>query len=77
MERYDIQDITAIIVIYNTSCSDSISYQRLKEYGVRMIICDNSTSDYGNQKIVEADGNVYINMGGNKGLSKAYNAALA
>lgn len=77
MERYDIKDITAIIVIYNASCSDSISYQRLKEHGVRVIICDNSTSDYGNQKIVETDGNIYINMGGNKGLSKAYNAALA
>lgn len=76
MGKYDIKEITAIIVIYNSSCSDSISYRRLKELGVRTIICDNSTIDYGNQKIVESDGNIYINMGGNKGLSKAYNVAL-
>lgn len=76
MKKYNLGDIVTIIVLYNCSCRDSISYKRLNEYGVPTIVCDNSTKDYGNEDIVEKDGNIYINMHGNKGLSKAYNTAL-
>lgn len=76
MKNYDLKDLVAIIVIYNASCQSSVSYRRLMENGIDIIVCDNSTRDYGNEKIVENDSNIYINMGGNKGLSKAYNAAI-
>jgi len=76
MEKYGLKDIVAIIVAYNSSCQDSISYRRLNEKGIDIVVCDNSTSDYGNKEIVENDHNIYVSMGGNKGLSKAYNAAL-
>lgn len=76
MGKYILDDIVTIIVLYNCSCLESTSYKNLKENGVRVIVCDNSTRDYGNKNIVESDGYIYINMNGNKGLSKAYNAAL-
>ena len=76
MGKYILDDIVTIIVLYNCSCLESTSYKSLKENGVRVIVCDNSTRDYGNKNIVESDGYIYINMNGNKGLSKAYNAAL-
>ena len=76
MKEYNINDLYVVIVVYNTSCQDSISYNRAKDSSVKIIVCDNSTSDYGNEEIVKNDGNIYINMGGNNGLSKAYNAAI-
>lgn len=76
MRKYSIQDFYVIIVVYNKSCRDSISYRRANEHTLNIIVLDNSTSDYGNLEIVKNDNNIYINMGGNKGLSKAYNAAL-
>lgn len=76
MKKYNLDDIITVIVIYNCSCCDSISYKRLKEYGIKTIVCDNSTKDYGNKDIVDNDDNIYIDMHGNKGLSKAYNMAL-
>ena len=69
--------IFAVIVIYNKSCNDSISYCCLKKVeGLNIIVCDNSIGDYGNKDIVSADNNTYINMDGNKGLSKVYNKAI-
>lgn len=66
-----------IIVIYNKNVDDSVTYQCLKkEKQLYVVVCDNSTSDYDNQRKVEADGYIYVNMGGNAGLSKAYNKAL-
>ncbi len=70
-------NIFALIVIYNKNCNDSISYCCLKNIkGLNIIVCDNSISDYRNKDIVSADDNIYINMEGNKGLSKAYNKAI-
>lgn len=70
-------DIYALIVIYNKNCNDSISYKCLKNISdINLIVCDNSGKDYGNQNIVLQDKYTYINMGGNKGLSKAYNKTL-
>lgn len=77
MKDYYIQDFYVIIVIYNISCNDSISYIRAKESSVKIIVCDNSTKDFKNKEIVESDGHIYINMHGNKGLSKAYNVAIS
>ena len=76
MEKNSLNDIVAVIVVYNSSCKDSVSYKGLKEKGIHIVVCDNSTSDYGNKNLVANDGNIYIDMKGNKGLSKAYNAAL-
>ena len=70
-------DLYAIMVIYNRSVMDSCSYQSIqKRNDIHLIVCDNSTSDYHNENQVILDGFTYINMHGNKGLSKAYNAAL-
>lgn len=76
MKHYNIEDLYVIIVVYNTTCNKSISYIRARDNGLKIIVCDNSTRDYGNKDIVMADSNIYINMHGNKGLSKAYNAAI-
>lgn len=70
-------NIFIIIVLYNVSCHDSIAYQSIKKInGINLIVCDNSTSINNNRNIVEKDGYAYINMCGNKGISKAYNKAI-
>lgn len=67
----------SIIVVYNKKISDSTTYRSLRlQSDMDVIVCDNSTEDYHNQRIVEADGYHYISMNGNQGLSKAYNKAL-
>ena len=69
--------IFGIIVIYNQSVEDSVTYKCLKSYGnIRLIVCDNSTKNFDNEKKVAKDGYVYISMNGNAGLSKAYNKGL-
>lgn len=70
-------NLYAILVVYNQCVSNSLSYQSVKNRDdIRLIVCDNSTKDYKNESIVLNDGFIYINMNGNKGISKAYNAAL-
>ena len=67
----------AILVIYNKSVIDSCTYMFCKEHkDINLIICDNSTEENDNSALVENDGYVYMDMQGNKGLSKAYNKAL-
>ena len=69
--------IFGIIVVYNKNVCDSVTYQCIKKQGrIKMIVCDNSTKDYGNRDIVVSDGYQYVDMHGNQGLSKAYNKAL-
>lgn len=77
-ERGDYMEyLYSILVVYNQPISESISYRALKRNpDLQIIVCDNSTRDYGNKEAVEADGQTYINMGGNVGLAKAYNRAL-
>lgn len=66
-----------ILVVYNQYIKNSVTYQFLNEHkDINVIVCDNSTQDYKNQSVVKSDGYTYIDMHGNKGLSKAYNAAL-
>ena len=66
-----------IIVVYNKNVNESVAYQSLKaQKSLHLVVCDNSTRDYGNRQIVETDGYQYADMKGNAGLSRAYNKAL-
>ena len=70
-----------IIVIYNMSCKDSVTVNYIDKMshkaGVDVIICDNSTDDHNiNEDYCNENEYCYIDMNGNKGLSKAYNAAI-
>lgn len=66
----------AVMVIYNRSVNDSITFKRLvANPSVHLVVCDNSTEENNNEEQVKAFG-TYIPMDGNKGLAKAYNSAL-
>lgn len=70
---------SAIIVIYNKAIDDSITCRCIKKIDgldVEIIVVDNSETDMGNKKVCDDKGYKYISMHGNKGLSKAYNAAI-
>lgn len=70
-------NLFGIIVVYNKNVNESVTYQCLKKQkNLKIVVCDNSTKDYKNRGIVEAEGYTYIDMNGNAGLSKAYNEAL-
>ncbi len=70
--------ITAVVVIYNRSYTESATLRALlAERDIPVILCDNSTRPCGNEKIAAEYRQVtYLSMGGNVGLPKAYNAAL-
>jgi len=70
-----------IIVMYNMSCIESVTLNNIDKFGLKddmnVIICDNSTDDYSINKVYCNNKKyTYIDMNGNKGLSKAYNAAI-
>lgn len=70
-------NIYCLIVIYNKNYKDSLTYQSIKdEENINIIICDNSTSDQGNKELSGVKNITYIDMEGNKGLSKAYNLGI-
>lgn len=69
----------AIIVVYNKTIQGSItceSIKKLSDADINIVIVDNSEKEYGNAAVCKRLGYQYISMGGNKGLSKAYNAAI-
>lgn len=68
--------IQPVIVIYNQTCADSLSVGAMERQGAKPIIVDNSERDLGNRRYCRERGFDYIDMHGNRGLSKAYNAAL-
>lgn len=71
--------IAAIIVVYNKNICDSITYGNLQKFQnkeVEIVVVDNSDSKTENYAYCNENGIHYINMHGNKGLSKAYNAAI-
>lgn len=69
--------IYAVLVDYNKPLEESPSYQALRrQKDIVTIVCDNSTQVELDQNLVQKDGNVYLSMHGNRGLSKAYNRAL-
>lgn len=72
----DCVKIYGIMVIYNKCLKDSDAYNCLMKRDMKLIVCDNSSSDFGNARIAEQDLVHYVSMGGNQGLSKAYNRGL-
>lgn len=74
-----LKDIYCVMVVYNKSLKDSVTFNCLNKIAsndINVIVCDNSTQDFGNENFLKGHTFTYINMHGNKGLSKAYNAAL-
>lgn len=72
----------AIVVLYNKKIQESITIShlmQLKEEQLHIIVLDNSTDDYvvENKEYFPIDLLTYHSMGGNVGLSKAYNYALS
>jgi len=71
--------ITAIIVVYNQRCADSVTCRNLLAMGTEapgVIIFDNSTADFGNREYCRENNWIYLGGEGNLGLSKAYNRAV-
>jgi hypothetical protein len=71
--------IFAVVVVYNKSVANSNSISSLVNANLpilQVIVVDNSTLSYNNEIECSNNGIYYISMNGNKGLSKAYNAAL-
>lgn len=69
--------INIVIVIYNKSLEESQTIRTLNAPVDAVIyIADNSTVDIGNREFAETHGYYYIDMGGNKGLSCAYNSVI-
>ena len=76
---FSMSDLHFIVVLYNKSCSDSVTCSYLLKQnskGLHITIIDNSTKDYSNHSFCENNGWDYISMNGNAGLSRAYNMAL-
>lgn len=72
----DAINIYGIMVIYNKALEESDAYKCLKDSDIRLVVCDNSTLDAGNMAIADSNSVDYIFMGGNIGLSRAYNRGL-
>ena len=73
------QPLAAIIVVYNQSCTQSLTCQQLLALGKdapEVLVFDNSTRDFGNRDFCRDAGWVYLGGQGNLGLSKAYNACI-
>lgn len=72
-------EISVAIVIYNKSCEDSETCRtilRNAQQPDRVLVLDNSTRGFPNADFCEKHGWFFRSMGGNAGLSKAYNTAL-
>jgi len=70
--------LNALIVIYNKSLAESAAVRSLEaREDVSVFIADNSTQDCGNSVFAQSRGYRYIDMGGNMGLSRAYNRAIS
>ena len=71
-----------IVVLYNVNYKESVSYMDLiqtdyyKQGKMEIICVDNSVKDFGNGELMAFPNHAYIDMQGNKGLPKAYNAAI-
>lgn len=68
---------TVILVVYNENVADIEILRKLRKYSqeILTIVCDNSTTIV-NHKEDLWETAIYLSMGGNKGLSRAYNKAL-
>lgn len=70
--------ITAAVVVYNKKISESITYRNIRNFDTKIdvLVLDNSEIKIDNAIYCKKEGFRYISMNGNKGLSKAYNAAI-
>ncbi len=69
--------IYALIVIYNKRCIETVACKCLRDIeGIRVILADNSTEPNDNMEFAKKVGWEYVGMGGNAGLSRAYNRAI-
>lgn len=70
--------ITAVVVVYNKSIDGSLTCAGIAACSrdIDVVVVDNSDRDFGNREVCSRLGYRYISMGGNAGLSKAYNAAI-
>lgn len=71
--------IIASIVVYNKKIEESITYKRIKDTSrsnIKILVVDNSETDFGNEEYCKKNMIDYISMNGNKGLSKAYNVVI-
>ena len=72
------ENIYVVVVIFNKNCGDSLTCRCLRDVdGIHVVLADNSTADYGNETFCVSNGWGYMPMGGNKGLARAYNKAIA
>ena len=79
MGETDMRIEYGILVIYNQPIERSSSYATFKDQ-LSILVADNSTTQElrnNNRRQVEQDGNFYLDMKGNQGLSKAYNQAIS
>ena len=71
--------IYIVVVVYNKELSDSVTIKKIDNINIKnieIVVIDNSTISTSNEKIANSMGYHYLNMNGNKGLSKSYNIAL-
>lgn len=71
--------IFPVIVTFNKPIEESVTFLHLANSIIpnhNILVVDNSTIDYGMPVYCRSKGYNYHSMGGNKGLSKAYNKAL-
>ncbi len=69
--------ISVVVVVYNKRISECAAFASLSGIeGLAVYVADNSTRDMGNGALAAKAGYTYIGMGGNMGLSKAYNKAI-
>jgi len=69
----------SVVVVYNKSVSDSVTLNKLSKitsHAINVFVVDNSTLDFGNKAQCAENGWGYVSMGGNAGLSRAYNVAI-
>lgn len=69
--------IKALVVVYNIRLDECLTLSTIRNApDVDIYVADNSTRDMGNKALAEQAGYRYVDMGGNKGLSRAYNAVI-
>jgi hypothetical protein len=73
-----LSSIKALIVIYNKPLLECLTLRSIEGVkDVDIYIADNSTGDYKNAAYANERGYQYYGMGGNMGLSKAYNRVIS
>ena len=69
--------IFVVIVVYNKDIENSSVCMRLREKeNIKVLVVDNSDIENHNEEYCRQNKIDYLSMGGNKGLSKAYNTAV-